>query len=351
MPKVLDGPEPIYLNPRAVPRVFTAGRYQRVRSDSESLAWLRTPLFAPRETVLLEAADADRLPGAFKAAASDSDALGLELLSCQTAAEREADRIADDAARARAHVARPPWGWSGGDDLAVRLRPTSPIPRAVLLVRYYAGDRPGRMPLRLAGPDGERDLAIELPGATAAGSSGTAGRQAVAGPEAAPDLDVDGTARAALELGALAASEYTLRVTTEADCPARIDSLSIMTAPPARAEPAGTARITSFSPNRIELDVTLDRPGFLVASEVHYPGWEARVDGRAAAVLRADFILRAVPVEAGRHRVSLAFRSRSFAAGCAITLSTLGVLIAALIWARIRGRRREAVPAVEAASV
>jgi hypothetical protein len=69
-----------------------------------------------------------------------------------------------------------------------------------------------------------------------------------------------------------------------------------------RAEPGGTATIVSEEQGKVV--VRTEGPGgFLVLSDTLVPGWEARVDGRAAPVLRADYAFRAVPVGPGRHEV------------------------------------------------
>lgn len=49
-------------------------------------------------------------------------------------------------------------------------------------------------------------------------------------------------------------------------------------------------------------------PGFVMISQRHHPGWQAFVDGRPVPLLRADAILSAVPVPAGRHELRLEFR-------------------------------------------
>ena len=93
--------------------------------------------------------------------------------------------------------------------------------------------------------------------------------------------------------------------------------------PPAEEQNPGTVAVTSFAPNRIKLAASLTRPAFVVLSEVYYPGWEATVDGRPAPLVNGDYILRAVPVSAGRHEVVLRFRSRPFQLGLTISLMTL----------------------------
>lgn len=95
---------------------------------------------------------------------------------------------------------------------------------------------------------------------------------------------------------------------------------------------ADAARIAARSANRLELDVQASAPGLLVISEVWYPGWRAWVDGEPAPVIRADFVLRAVPIaESGRHTVRLVYAPTWFYAGAAISAATVlahGILLA-----------------------
>jgi hypothetical protein len=58
----------------------------------------------------------------------------------------------------------------------------------------------------------------------------------------------------------------------------------------------------------ITVAVTAPAAGFVVLNEAWYPGWEARVDGEAAAIRRANSLVMAVRVPAGQHRVALTFR-------------------------------------------
>ena len=55
-------------------------------------------------------------------------------------------------------------------------------------------------------------------------------------------------------------------------------------------------------------------------SERFDDAWEAKVDGSGAPVLRADGILRAVPVGAGEHTVELSFRPWEYVWGARISL-------------------------------
>ncbi len=86
--------------------------------------------------------------------------------------------------------------------------------------------------------------------------------------------------------------------------------------------PRGSAKVDSYQPNVVELNVESDRPSLLVVADNWYPAWRATVDGKPAPVYRADYTFRALPVPAGNHRVEFRFRSAIFQAGLAVSLAT-----------------------------
>lgn len=118
---------------------------------------------------------------------------------------------------------------------------------------------------------------------------------------------------------------------------------SKLTPPPAGAVPgpAGRVRVLTSRPGRVELEVEADRPALLRIADKYDPEWRAWVDGRPTPLVRADFMLQAVPMETGSHRVLLAYRpSRvplaSAGAGLLVILAGLG--------ATLITRRRPPVP-------
>lgn len=82
-------------------------------------------------------------------------------------------------------------------------------------------------------------------------------------------------------------------------------------APTGRA--SGSARVTSWQPGRIEINVEASAPGILVLHDTYYPGWVAEVDGRRQRVLRVEVLFRGVEVGPGRHTVVFKFEPLSFA--------------------------------------
>jgi hypothetical protein len=98
---------------------------------------------------------------------------------------------------------------------------------------------------------------------------------------------------------------------------------------PSTGTPPGTARARRVDDAVLEVVTDTEREGILVLSEIHYPGWKATVDGRPVPLQRADYLLTALPLPAGRHRVRYTYEPASVRAGAALsgfTLLALGVL-------------------------
>ena len=63
-----------------------------------------------------------------------------------------------------------------------------------------------------------------------------------------------------------------------------------------------------YHPDGSTYEVSTEHDGMFVLSEVWYPdGWKATVDGINVPLVRANYILRALPISAGRHTVELRF--------------------------------------------
>jgi hypothetical protein len=113
---------------------------------------------------------------------------------------------------------------------------------------------------------------------------------------------------------------------------------------PARAErPPTPATVRRLSPTLVEVDAAADAPGILVLADAYFPGWAASVDGRPAAILRANFVTRGVELAPGPHVVRFEYRPPSVRLGFAASLGAL-VLVGVLL-ARRRGAGRSAARA------
>ncbi len=103
----------------------------------------------------------------------------------------------------------------------------------------------------------------------------------------------------------------------------------------------GRAAITSYSLNAIGLEAEAASEGYLVLSEVYYPGWRAYIEGSEVPLLRANYAFRAVYLEPGSHEVRLVFVPTSWKVGLLVGAATWLVLLfwgAGQVWRRLRGR-------------
>jgi hypothetical protein len=87
-------------------------------------------------------------------------------------------------------------------------------------------------------------------------------------------------------------------------------------------------KVVRYEPNSLELAVTSRGAGLLVASETHYPGWQAWVDDQPAEIHRVDIALRGVVVPDGAHRVRMEFHPTILWISLGITLATAALLAA-----------------------
>lgn len=96
-----------------------------------------------------------------------------------------------------------------------------------------------------------------------------------------------------------------------------------------------TIRLTSYEPNQLVYETSSPQDGIVVFSKIYYPGWTATIDGKPADIARADYILRAMNVPAGKHTIEMRFDPQSLhitegIAYGAMALLLVGVII--LIW-------------------
>ncbi|MDE5929385.1 MAG: YfhO family protein, partial [Muribaculaceae bacterium] len=73
-----------------------------------------------------------------------------------------------------------------------------------------------------------------------------------------------------------------------------------------------TVALTAYTPNRLSYDVSSANGGVAVFSEIYFPwGWKATVDGKPVELGRVDYVLRALRIPAGKHKVEMVFDPES----------------------------------------
>jgi hypothetical protein len=110
----------------------------------------------------------------------------------------------------------------------------------------------------------------------------------------------------------------------------------------------GKIQVTRRGANYVDLRVgPLDGPRVLTFLDADYPGWEARVDGAPAAIVRTNGYFKGVSLGAGEHEVRFEFRPRTTYAAILVSLITAGAtLVTAFVILAVKPRRRGAPVAV-----
>ncbi len=100
--------------------------------------------------------------------------------------------------------------------------------------------------------------------------------------------------------------------------------------------------ITSYEPNKLVYDVHSDKGGVVVFSEIYYPGWTATVDGEEVELGRVNYILRALNVKPGNHKVELSFFPKSVDITETVAYVAYGILLLVvlflifMVWKKIK---------------
>jgi hypothetical protein len=83
-----------------------------------------------------------------------------------------------------------------------------------------------------------------------------------------------------------------------------------------------------YSPNYRKVEVTAPADGFLRLSEVFYPGWEIKVDGKAVDYYRADVAWMAFAITKGKHTIEMMPRSLYLREASMVSFPTIAAVIA-----------------------
>ena len=109
--------------------------------------------------------------------------------------------------------------------------------------------------------------------------------------------------------------------------------------------------ITRYEPQRVELDVRLNRPGVVILSDVYFPGWKLALDDKPAEILRANRLMRGAAVPSGPHHLVYTYEPGSFRIGATLSLAALLVWSMAAAWTLLRPTRAPSTPGRDSASL
>jgi hypothetical protein len=152
-----------------------------------------------------------------------------------------------------------------------------------------------------------------------------------------PSFQVCRTGEAARAmLSASTLEDFRNRVILESEPPAEFLS-------PEAKGTEGTPEVTGirYGRDRVEIGVRCPTRGFLVLSDAFHRDWVAKVDGVESPVLRANYIMRGIPLRAGSERVEILFRPLILFLGPGVTALGWAALAVLLVLSLRRGKNKE----------
>ena len=105
-----------------------------------------------------------------------------------------------------------------------------------------------------------------------------------------------------------------------------------LTASSTPKDPSAQVDFLSYSPKRLEYITTSAVDKTLVFSEIYYPyGWNATIDGEPADLFRVNYMLRAMNVPAGEHRIVMIFDPDSVRKGDVVAITCVIILFLTIL--------------------
>jgi hypothetical protein len=91
---------------------------------------------------------------------------------------------------------------------------------------------------------------------------------------------------------------------------------------------ASTVVLLDRKPYSLKYEANSATGGLAVFSEIYYPkGWRATIDGTEVPIIRANYVLRAMSVPAGKHTIEFSFEPRPYTIGNKVTMASSWLLL------------------------
>lgn len=92
------------------------------------------------------------------------------------------------------------------------------------------------------------------------------------------------------------------------------------------ADSLATIKQTAFDDENIKYESNATATHVAVFSEIFYKDWKAYIDGKPAPIAKADYVLRALLIPAGKHSIEFKFEPTVFNTGYTISTIAAGIL-------------------------
>jgi hypothetical protein len=98
------------------------------------------------------------------------------------------------------------------------------------------------------------------------------------------------------------------------------------------ADSSAHIALLSYEPNQLKYSFSSKTDQVAVFSEIYYEkGWNAYINGKLVPYVRANYLLRAMPLKAGKYEIEFKFEPKSYSIGNTVSLISSILLILGLI--------------------
>jgi hypothetical protein len=104
--------------------------------------------------------------------------------------------------------------------------------------------------------------------------------------------------------------------------------------------PGSLVKSLTDSGNTVTIRAASPQAGWLILSDILYPGWQAWVDGAPVEIRLANEAFRAIEFPAGEHAIEFRYKPRTVYLGLIVSLASLALIVVGLIVSYGRRARR-----------
>ncbi len=90
-------------------------------------------------------------------------------------------------------------------------------------------------------------------------------------------------------------------------------------------------KLIEYQPNHLVYSVSTSKESVAVFSEIYYPQWKATLNGEPIPIARANYVLRAITIPEGEHRLEMTFNPESIKKTEIIAYASLSILFIGII--------------------
>jgi hypothetical protein len=97
------------------------------------------------------------------------------------------------------------------------------------------------------------------------------------------------------------------------------------------ADSSATIKQTAFDNENVKYESNSSAPHVAVFSEIYYKDWKAYIDGKETPIAKANYVLRALLIPAGKHSIEFKFEPVVYRTGSTITAITAWLVFLLLL--------------------